>query len=118
MPSAVVDISQARSRVLGFVPSGWYPTAAFGLPDGRIGRAERKGPRIVSRIRRGRIRWWKWCGTTQGVRNDQYVATMQRGTVQFVDYPGDQKLDEYTREVLANSPYRDEKLDDPGHSGE
>jgi YVTN family beta-propeller protein len=76
---AVVDVSQARSRVLGFVPSGWYPTTAFSLPDGRIGVLNGKG-----------------------------------ATTQFVDYPADQKLDEYTREVLSNTPYRDDKLDDPG----
>jgi YVTN family beta-propeller protein len=109
----VVDISQARSRVLGFVPSGWYPTAAFGLPDGRIGVlngkglgsfANPKGPNPLVEVVRDR----------EGVRNDQYVATMQRGTVQLVDYPAEAKMEEYTREVLGNSPYRDEKLEDPG----
>ncbi len=111
--AGVVDISQARSRVAGFLPTGWYPTAAFGLPDGRIGVlngkglgsfANPKGPNPLVEVVRDR----------EGIRNDQYVATVQRGTVQFVDYPGDQKLDEYTREVLGNSPYRDEKLEDPG----
>jgi YVTN family beta-propeller protein len=109
----VVDISQARSRVLGFVPSGWYPTTAFGLPDGRIGVLNGKGlgsfanpmgPNPLVEVVRDH----------QGVRSDQYVATMQRGTVQFVDYPSEEKLDEYTREVTGNSPYRDEKLEDAG----
>jgi YVTN family beta-propeller protein len=78
----IVDISQARSRVLGFVPAGWYPTTAFGLPDGRLG-----------------------------------VLNGKTGTVQFVDYPPDEKmdkLDEYTHQVLANSPYSDENLEDFG----
>ena len=35
--AAVVDISEARSTVPGFVATGLYPTAAFGLPDGRMG---------------------------------------------------------------------------------
>jgi hypothetical protein len=34
--------------------------------------------------------------------------------VQFVDIPDEKQLDAYTAEVLANSPYRDEKLDDAG----
>jgi YVTN family beta-propeller protein len=109
----VVDISQAHSHVLGFVPSGWYPTAAFGLPDGRIGMlngkglgsfANPKGPNPLVEVVRSH----------EGIRNDQYVATIQRGTVQFVDYPDDLKLDGYTREVLGNSPYRDEMLEAPG----
>ncbi|HSW49764.1 MAG TPA: YncE family protein, partial [Bryobacteraceae bacterium] len=33
---AVLDISEAQSRVLGYVPSGRYPTAARALPDGRL----------------------------------------------------------------------------------
>jgi YVTN family beta-propeller protein len=109
----VVDIAGARSRVLGFVPSGWYPTTALGLPDGRIAilngkglgsYANPKGPNpLVEPVR-----------DHEGIRSDQYVATMQRGTVAFVDYPAESKLDEYTRDVLANSPYRDEKLTDPG----
>ena len=33
---AVVDVSEDRSDVLGFVPTGWYPTAARGLSDGRL----------------------------------------------------------------------------------
>ena len=27
---------RARSQVLGFVPTGWYPTAAKALADGRL----------------------------------------------------------------------------------
>src|SRR5260370_5847354 len=45
---AVVDVSQDRSDVLGFIPTGWYPTAARALEDGRLvglnGRGERSFP--------------------------------------------------------------------------
>jgi DNA-binding beta-propeller fold protein YncE len=34
--AAVVDVTSARSQVLGFVPTGWYPTAASALADGRL----------------------------------------------------------------------------------
>ncbi|MFB3779141.1 MAG: beta-propeller fold lactonase family protein [Bryobacteraceae bacterium] len=33
---AVLDISEAQSRVLGYVPSGRYPTALRALPEGRL----------------------------------------------------------------------------------
>jgi DNA-binding beta-propeller fold protein YncE len=33
---AVADVSESRSRVLGFIPTGWYPTAARVLHDGRL----------------------------------------------------------------------------------
>jgi DNA-binding beta-propeller fold protein YncE len=32
----VVDVTAARSQVLGFIPTGWYPTAARALADGRL----------------------------------------------------------------------------------
>jgi hypothetical protein len=114
---AIIDLSQERSQVLGLVPTGWYPTAAFGLPDGRFGVlngkglgsfANPQGPNPLVETVRDR----------EGIRNDQYVATEQRGTVQIVDFPDEQKLEaqleNWTREVVANSPYRDEKLQDPG----
>jgi DNA-binding beta-propeller fold protein YncE len=34
--AAVVDVTGARSQVLGFIPTGWYPTAARALADGRL----------------------------------------------------------------------------------
>ncbi len=33
---AVVDVSETRSRVTGFIPTGWYPTASRMLAGGRI----------------------------------------------------------------------------------
>jgi YVTN family beta-propeller protein len=111
--ASVVDISQAHSRVMGFVPAGWYPTAAFGLPDGRLAilngkglgsYANPKGPSPLNVVVRDHL----------GVRSDQYVASMQRGTVQFAEMPDEPKLAQFTQEVLLNSPYRDGKLDDPG----
>ncbi len=32
--AAVVDVSETRSRVEGFIPAGWYPTAVRALPSG------------------------------------------------------------------------------------
>jgi DNA-binding beta-propeller fold protein YncE len=106
--AAVVDVAGARSRVLGFIPTGWYPTSAFGLPDGRIGVLNGKGLRSYANP----------SGPSplpaRGAKTDQYVAHLQTGVVQIVDPPDETRLLAYTKEVLANSPYRDEKLDDPG----
>ena len=46
--AAVVDVTAARSQVLGFVPTGWYPTAARVLSDGRLVVLNGKGPPIGS----------------------------------------------------------------------
>ena len=78
---AVVDVTDARSRVMGFIPTGWYPTAARVLPDQRL---------VVLTGKRLRF------GT---------------GTAAFIDPFGDGELSNYTRTVFENSPYRDELLD-------
>jgi len=104
---AVADVSGARSRVLGFIPSGWYPTAARVLPDGRLiifnGRGSRSFPNpngpqpgkapLVSH---------------EGIRNPGYVGNLQLGSANVVS--GDY-LD--TATVMANSPYRDSLLTRP-----
>jgi len=108
---AVVDVSQTRSMMLGFIPVGWYPTAARVLPDNRLvvlnGKgsgsfANPKGPRPDVQPARSH----------EGIRSDQYVGSIQRGTLSWIDPFNDEQLDTYTRTVAANSPYRDQLLDD------
>ncbi len=43
--AAVVDVSGERSRVEGFIPTGWYPTAVRALPSGRLVVLNGKGVR-------------------------------------------------------------------------
>lgn len=83
---AVTDVSPPRSHVLGFIPTGWYPTAARALPDGRLVVLNGRGLR----------------------------SSTDPGSAQFVDPFSDDVLKAYTATVLQNSPYRDEKLLDAG----
>lgn len=108
---AVADVSEARSRVLGFIPTGWYPTAARVLPDGRLvvlnGRGQRsfpnpKGPNPTKRVVR----------THEGQRADEYVALLQSGSASVIDKFDDAQLEQYTETVFKNTPYRDELLAD------
>jgi YVTN family beta-propeller protein len=105
--AAVVDISGERSRVLGFVPTGWYPTEAFGLPDGRMAVLNGKGLRSYPNPNGPNP-------AKTGNDSPQYGPRIQTGTVQLVDVPDESKLQSLTAEVLGNTPYRDEKLDDAG----
>ena len=110
--AAVVDISDEHSAVHGFVPTGWYPTAARSLADGRLvvlnGRGLRSfpNPQGPSPARRPEP-------LHQGVANVEYVARIQTGTASFVDPIEGSRLEEYTATVLSNSPYRDPKFDVP-----
>jgi YVTN family beta-propeller protein len=105
--AAVADISEVRSRVAGFIPTGWYPTAARVLADGRIlvlngkGAGSRPNPagpgplEAEKDARRG------------------YVGNMQTGTMSVIDPLTDDALDPYSRTVASLSPYRDADLDAP-----
>jgi YVTN family beta-propeller protein len=105
--AAVVDVSGARTRVLGFIPTGWYPTDAFGLPDGRMAILNGKGLRSYPNPDGPNP-------AKTGNKSPQYGPRIQTGTVQLVDVPDESKLQSLTAEVLGNTPYRDEKLDDAG----
>jgi YVTN family beta-propeller protein len=109
---AVADVSEDTTHVKGFIPVGWYPSGVSGLPDGRIAvlngkglksYANPKGPGPLKRPDPPHL----------GIRSDEYVGTIQRGTVALIAQPDDAKLFEYSRAVVENSPYRDEKLDEP-----
>jgi len=110
---AVVDVAQDHGDVLGFVPTGWYPTAARVLADGRLvvlnGRgggsyANPQGPNPARRPEPAH----------EGTISPQYVGRMQTGTASFIDRVAFERLREYATAVLANSPYRDTRLDDAG----
>ena len=107
---AVADISEARAEVLGFIPTGWYPTAAKVLPDNRLvvlnGRGERslpnpQGPNPTRRPAPVHL----------GLPAIEYVARIQLGSASIIDPIDDDQLEAYTKSVVGNSPYRDEFLD-------
>ena len=111
---AETDISGARSRVLGFIPTGWYPTAVRVLSDEQLAivngkglgsRANPDGPQPVQPgqpLRKG--------GPVPGVG---YIPHIQTGTVSFLPLPENEQLAAYTQTVLTNSPYSDDILYGP-----
>lgn len=109
--AAIVDVSGARSNVLSFVPAGWYPTAAFGLPDGRMGVLNGRGLRSYPNPG-GPNPMKRPEPLHQGTKAIEYVGHIQTGAVQFVDVSDASKYETWTSAVLGNSPYRDEQLDD------
>ena len=109
----VVDVSQDRSDVMGFVPTGWYPTAARALGDGRLvvlnGRGLRSFPNLhgPNPARRPEAAYL-------GATAVEYVGRIQTGTASFIDPINDAQLREYSKTAVENSPYRDARLDDAG----
>lgn len=107
---AAVDIGEARSQVAGFIPVGWYPTAVRALSDGRLVVLNGKGSRSYANPN----------GPNPTVRPSpvhlggpavEYVGRIQTGSASFIDSFTADQLNEYTKQSLANSPYRDELMD-------
>jgi DNA-binding beta-propeller fold protein YncE len=107
---AVADISEARTHVLGFIPTAWYPTAARELADGRLivlnGRGLRSLPNPL-----GPDPTKKAAPSHLGITAVEYVGRIQTGTASVIDPFTDEQLEKYTQTVLANSPYRDGLMD-------
>jgi DNA-binding beta-propeller fold protein YncE len=108
---AAVDISQPHSRVTGFIPTGWYPTAARALRDGRLVVLNGRGLRSHPNAKNGPNPTRKPEPVHEGVPALQYVARLQTGTASFIDRPSATDLAGWSKQVLTNSPYRDDKLD-------
>lgn len=108
---AVVDVSNAKSEVRGFIPTGWYPTAARVLSDGRLlvlnGRGLRslpnpKGPNPTKHE----------APMHRGNTELEYVGGIQHGTVSVIAPFDDAQLETWTRTVYENSPYSDQRMID------
>jgi YVTN family beta-propeller protein len=96
----VADIADPKaSRVVGFVPTGWYPTAV--ASDGKKlfianGKGLESSPSYPSTRPANNV--------LQRVPYDPPLHTLS-GSVSIIDPPSPEKLAEYTKQVRANSPF-------------
>jgi len=97
---AVIDVSDPKeSRVLGFIPVGWYPTAVAVNPDGRtLYVANGKGSRSVANPTGPQP-------TKRVPRESGYIGQILLGSVSVIPVPDREALARYTRQVYQNSPY-------------
>ncbi len=101
---AVIDVSKfGRSKSLGFIPVGWYPTSVRICPKtnqilvangkGLSSQANPDGPNP----------------TMKKKPNEQYIASLFRGTLSIIDMPSTKQLAKYSEQVYGNSPYAEPK---------
>jgi DNA-binding beta-propeller fold protein YncE len=95
----VADVSEERSELLGAIPTGWFPTAAATTADGRLlylngkGDGSKPAPRGPDPTRRG--------------AEEQYVASLQTGSLGIVPPLNDEAIAQLTDRVIANTLYDD-----------
>lgn len=99
---AVFDVATpGKSRSLGFIPAGWYPTSVRVTPDGKhlliangrgtTPKANPNGPQPV-----------------RGASTAEYIGKLYRGTLSVIQLPGrktfERQLATWTAQVCRNSP--------------
>ncbi len=98
---AVVAVNSGAPQVEGFVPAGWYPLAARGMADGRL---------LVFNAR----------GVGLDASGGRAALGGQAGSLSLVEPFDAGRLMQYSRTVIENTAFREEKLDAahdelPGH---
>ena len=110
--AAVVDVSEQRSHVTGFIPTGWYPTAVRALSSGALVVLNGKGVRSYPNPD-GPNPALKPAPLHEGVPGNGYIGRIQTGTASWIDPFDADQIEAWTKTTLANSPYRDSKLLEP-----
>ncbi len=110
---AVFEVEEkGKSRSLGFIPTGWYPTSVKAIGKkvyvtngkGLSSSANPKGPNPVS----SRSPQFKGANP-EAVRGTQYIGGLFKGTLSIFDFPDDKTLADYSEIVYENTPYSKEK---------
>lgn len=105
---AMIDITHAgASKVLGFIPTAWYPSALAVSPDGQtlyVGTGKTGSrPNFPALTNDGQTQ-------PDGSNHLDYVGDVMVGAVWAVAVPNPQILAEYTRQVFANVPHPDRTI--------
>ena len=97
---AVIDISKpGESKVLGFIPVGWYPTALAISNDGKtLYVANGKGSRSFANPKGPQP-------DRPRTKETQYIGQLFLGSVSVIPVPDAAQLAAYTRQVYRNIPY-------------
>jgi DNA-binding beta-propeller fold protein YncE len=101
---AVFDVEKpGKSRSLGFIPVGWYPTSVRVTRDGRhLLATNGKGNEAMANPEGPQ--------PTRESSRDQYIAKLFHGTLSIIDLPSEKQLTPqmavWTAQVLKCSPLR------------
>ena len=111
---AVIDIAGEHNQLLGFIPTGWYPTAVRVLEKNQLLILNGKGLGSHPNAK-GPNPSLKAATVDEGnaIPGTEYVAQIQTGTAAFVQIPDETQLSAFSDTVMKNSPYRDATIYGP-----
>lgn len=89
---AVFDVSESgSSKSMGFIPTGWYPTVVRCLSTGSLLAANGKGLSSAANP--------EFKDSDSG-----YIGGLFNGTLSIISNPGEEELEEYSKQVYENTP--------------
>lgn len=108
----IYDVSNLNhSKVIGFIPTGWYPTAVKYISKldeiivingkGLSSQPNPKGPDPTNK---------------EQYTTEQYIGWLFKGSVSFIKYPNEEQLSKYSQMVYKNSPYTQTKKIEKTHN--
>ncbi len=119
---AVFEVEErGKSRSLGFIPTGWYPTSVKTIGNkiyvtngkGLSSSANPKGPNPVS----SKSPQFKGANP-EAVRGTQYIGGLFKGTLSIFDFPDEKTLADYSKIVYENTPYtKIKEIESEGEKG-
>ncbi len=87
-----------KSRSLGFIPVGWYPTSVRATPDGkRLLVANGKG--LISKSNRNGPK----PGLSEEATTVEYIGRLFQGTIETIDLPAGDRFEERMKEWSARA---------------
>ena len=96
---AVFDISEiGKSRSLGFIPVGWYPTSVRVTPDGKhllVANGKGLAPRAN--------RYGPQPGKDPPPTIREYIGGLYRGTLSVIDLPGRDRFEEQMKRYTSQA---------------
>ncbi|HUL44722.1 MAG TPA: bifunctional YncE family protein/alkaline phosphatase family protein [Bacteroidota bacterium] len=95
---AVMDVSEpGKSRSLGFIPTGWYPTCV---------RYRASAHQLIVANGKGSISKPNPKGPNPYIRNEkeEYIGSLLKGTLSIINDPGTDELASYTKRAYENTP--------------
>src|SRR5262249_53155918 len=107
---AVIDVaSRNEPKVLGFIPTGWYPSALAVSPDGKrlfVGIGKGLNSRANVPAQGG-----ERAASANSLTRYDYIGRVLHGAVSVIDVPDPAQLRVYTNQAIANRPRPETTLD-------
>lgn len=100
--NAIAVINVPNLKVMGHIPSGWFPSKIEVSNDGK---------KLIIANAKGFGSGPNGGATYEQQAEGSYIGSLMKGTVQIVDIPDDKQLREMTKQVISNN-FKFTKVDD------